>query len=611
MQVDERRSKTIAMSADESLEADRLGFDTGDWNFTVRTGMSYSNSRNGSGANSRTHSRSNSRMGSFSYGIDASSSNSTQGASHSRSNSRSFSCSQSHSGGGGGGGLEFSIAVRSSSAMKEGMFRSSSSDSDAGSADDILSDDGNGAPTPKSVHGRRTPTPAAVAEAVTTTAGAIAGTTGTGATTSFDYEGISFPTHYPPKQRAGKSPSGRIGSGSPTNSNSNNNGGSANLSSPRNGPPPRPKHLSIVESNGSTSASSGGSSSGGAAAALQGGALSSSSAEWSQQAEASRRQEERLANLQAEVQALVRENALLRSLSAPYLRTLDTLAKHERCSSVVASPDKNLTSAKSSSAANSSVRQEKSISDDIPDIPSFTAGVQRIIYPSRSSSAGPAAGKPALTAEELVGYATALTKRSLRGSSTAHASIVRPALNQLKNRVSSRIQHLTQACAGAAAGAGVGEGSIKLGSGTKRGGAAEQLKDVLGLLTVAFSALDAFDESNPVRRHQQQTAAAVTVAAAVNAAKVAATSDQLHSPSISLTAPTPRAVHGSASPEKMPPGASISLSGQEQGRMSDAVVMATEDSVVPGVGSLDLVTLLIAYLEDDLKQVPPSAGAKR
>ena len=90
-QVEERRSKAIAMSADESLEPAQLGFETGDWNFTVRTGMSYSNSRNGSGANSRTHSRSNSRLGSFSHAIEGSSSHSTQGASHSRSHSRSAS----------------------------------------------------------------------------------------------------------------------------------------------------------------------------------------------------------------------------------------------------------------------------------------------------------------------------------------------------------------------------------------------------------------------------------------------------------------------------------------------------------------------------------------
>lgn len=513
LQVEERRSKAIAMSADEALEPAQLGFDTGDWNFTVRTGMSLSNSRNGSGPNSRTHSRSHSashsRGNSFSHAVEGSSSSSTQGATHSRSNSRSQSRghSRSHSRSHSRGGLDISIPVRGTSAMIEGVFRSSSSDT-LGSADDILSDEEFGLPTPKSAHSSKLK---------------ITSPTGTTAPV-VDYEGISFPTNYPSKLR-GAAPSGGK---SPTNKKSLSPQ-NIHPSSPRTGAPPRPKSLSIADSNGASTTGF----------SLQSTNVASST-EWGQ-TDASRiaaKQEERLTNLQSEVQALVRENALLRAIAAPYIRTLDTLVEHERC---------NLT---------------PGLKVESLDVPSITAGVQRAIYPAHAGESG----KPVFTAEDVLNYATALTKRSLTHSSPAHTSILRPALNQLKHRVAAH-KHSTGAKISA------------------KHTPADQLNDVMGLLTVAFSALDAFDETNPVRKHQ------AAVAAAAHAASIPA----LSSPSISLTAPTPRAVHGSQSPEPVAARAAASAS-----------VQAPDNGGVKGVGSLDLVTLLIAYLEDDLRAVPAS-----
>ena len=62
------------MSNDESLEQSQLGFETGDWNFTSRTGVSDPNI-----SHSRNNSQSHSRMGSFCHhlGVDGNISSST------------------------------------------------------------------------------------------------------------------------------------------------------------------------------------------------------------------------------------------------------------------------------------------------------------------------------------------------------------------------------------------------------------------------------------------------------------------------------------------------------------------------------------------------------
>ena len=476
------------MSNDESLEQSQLGFETGDWNFTSRTGVSDPNI-----SHSRSNSQSHSRVGSFCHhlGVDGniSSSTSTVGG---KSRSRSQSRGQSKAFG--------DIPVRGpSSRLADGAFRCGSSDS-ADSGDDALSEEDSEEEIPQR--------PARVSLPMLST--------------SSDCEGIGFPSTHPSKGRSPVMPLGR--SGSPSGS-------------PRLGrAPPRPRSIALADSEAER------------AAALQ---------------------EERLANLQQEVQALGRENSLLRSIAGPYMRALEVLSRHHH----EAAQQEHLPGVHTVGDGNVALGKTRTIR-------SLSAAIQDAVYAETS-----------LSTDELIGHIDSLTKHHLVTGSPAYRNVLIPAVNQLYCRAVVEGKKPTPQAPSSR------PSSLRRAVSTPSQG--EQVEDVLRVLTVALAGLDAYESTHPLQRlvAEQKKHALVGLAVPVVTEE------------ISLTAPTPKAVHTSQ------PAASAHITGGGKlgGRPLPAVppvpsmLELAVVAPVPGVGSLDLLTLLTAYLEEDLRQ--PSDGA--
>lgn len=548
------------MSADDGLEQAQLGFDTNDWDFTMRTGVSLPNSRPNSAPGSRTHSRSNSRLGS----IDVSSSSSTAGGraagtagasasaavtpgqglsqnqalqrsfSRSTSLSRSNNHSRSMSSNKGQGGSDPAVQVRQSSSRSEDVFRTSSSDPED-SCDDLLSDDGPGTPRGQQRLSNRSNT-SPVGGAASAVNPAITTTSSSASAASTDYEGISFPTAYPSKLRS-PLPFGIKGaSGSP-------------VSSPRvaQGPPPRPKAGVSLDIENSRNV------------ALL---------------------EERLSNLQQEVAALNRENTLLRAVTAPYLRALDLLYQQQHLSEHC-SPASHVGA---------------TTAPPVAPTTSLSSAIQQAVY-----------AEDPRRAEELAVQVAALSRPATQGSA-AYRGVVLPVVNQLQCRVASA----QTASAGAGAGSAVSGGrppSLKGRSAAAQSASqrsAEQADEVLKVLTVALTGLDAFEATGPLHKllaqKQLQAAAGRAYSASPSVPEA-----------IDLTAPTPKAFHG---PGRAVPAVALGgASGGGGGSVpEDAALLALEQGVpapLPGLGSLDLLTLLTAYLEDDMRQQSADGASQR
>jgi len=483
--INERQAKAISQSADDSLEQAQVGFETNDWNFTMRTGVSVGESN----ANSRSHSRSNSRMGSFSLGMDASSSSSTQGgggalpttgAAHSRSLSRNNSKSRSAS--------DAAIVVKSKSTMASDVFRTMSSESE-GSADDILSDDERLSPAQRVPNGVGFTSP-----------------------TNSGPEGISFPSTFPSKMRP---PIMSLASSS------------SPLNSPRSaiGAPPRPKSITIQEGK-----------------------------DMHEMARAIAAQEERIANLQVELSALSKENNLLRSLTAPYLSALDLLLQQ-----------KNRANKILPNSGEGGALKAAAVGQDTFPV-SLSTAIQQAAYSSDEGEED-AAGA-------LVKQAEAVTAQVLSGMngglSTAFKGVVAPALTQLHCRVTAHTIHIPDA-------------STNTNNSSGTSSCKEQAVDVLKVLSVGLASLDTFDSSNPIQKFL----------AAEKGKSTAPAPPSTNTAGIDLTAPTPKATHTSPSTSSTRGNQSRSSTGGAEDRVS---------AQVPGLGSVDLITLLSAYLEDDLQR---------
>jgi hypothetical protein len=512
--VEERQTKAVAVSADDGLDPAHLGFDTNDWEFTMRTGVSLSNPA------SRSHSRSNSYISAS--GLEASSSSSTQGGKAApgqgqgpsqgqgqgqaqgqgvqRGVSRSASLSRGQARG------DPSLPVRQPSNRREDVFRTSSSDTE-NSADDGHSDEGS--PTRNGSRGPHGSTSSPAPQPATTT-------TSTVTAASTDYEGISFPTSYPNKARSPLVALGSKSSGSP-------------VASPRavQGAPPRPKSISLADGEGSRGT-----------AAL----------------------EERLANLQQEVRALSRENSLISNITAPYLRALELVYQQQQLAALAAA-------------------QPGAASTPAGPPPSLSSAIQQAVY-----------AEDGREAEELTSQVAALGKLSSQGRSAAYRGVVLPALNQLHCRVASALKPPAQSASSGRS------GGLRRHSQTPAQRSAEQAGDVLRVLAVAMVGLDAFEATNPLQKQlaQRQHAAANKTQRVVMSVPEA----------IDLSAPTPKATHGARA-------AVAAVAAAVGGGQEDPALQALEQGVVaplPGLGSLDLLTLLTAYLEEDMRQAGPGEG---
>jgi len=458
------------MSVDDSAgDLGQGGVDAGgggDWNFTARTGMSYSNSA----PNSRSHSRSNSHLGSFSQAPDgvASSLSGANSSSAPVSHAPSL-ASRSHSKTFG----DISIPVPASRTALEG-FHSSSSDVE-GSDDDLLSDT------------EVTP------DGVTPNSGR-AKSTFFGPGSGFDgenYEGISFPSTYPSKARnvpaltpvsVGTPP---VKMTSPGALGVKSAAVKSLLQSPDNslsprcvnsGAPPRPKSITI--SNDANPMS-----------------LRSASMEWgSAPGDLQRtmsKQEDRITNLQEELQALRAENSLLKTIAAPYLHSLEVLARHKEAAKQHAH--------KSKTHAHGHAHAAPTLGTALTAMDSFTsisASIQQIVYADDAD-----AEALQQKSDELVSFLTALTAQVPEDASQACKSIVRPVLNQLRHRVHAHAQ------------------SHRLVSESKRAlrlshtdELSETASSILSVLTVALAALDTTDPNNPLQKAQNEAKAAAAAA---------------------------------------------------------------------------------------------------
>lgn len=445
------------MSVDDSAgDLGQGGVDAGggDWNFTARTGMSYSNSA----PNSRSHSRSNSHLGSFSQAPDGVASSLSGASSAPISNAPSL-ASRSLSKTFG----DISIPVPASRTVLEG-FHSSSSDVE-NSDDDLLSD-----------------TEGITPDGVTPNSGRAKG--------SFfgdNYEGISFPSTYPSKARnvpavtpvnVGNPP---VKLSSPGTSGTKSAAVKSLLQSPENsqsprsvnsGAPPRPKSITI--SNDANPVS-----------------LRSASMEWGNGSGDLQRtlskQEDRIANLQEELQALRAENSLLKTIAAPYLHSLEVLARHNEAAK------QHTHKAKTHGHAAPTLGTALSAMDSFTSI---SASIQQIVC-------GDDADAEALQqkSDELVSFLTNLTAQVPEESSQCCKSIVRPVLNHLRHRVRAHAQsqHL----------ASESKRALRLSHTDEL---AETASSVLSVLTVALAALDTTDPNNPLQKAQTEAKAAAAAA---------------------------------------------------------------------------------------------------
>lgn len=315
--------------------------------------------------------------------------------------------------------------------------------------------------------------------------------------------------------------------------------------SPRNaGPPPRPKSLPLSDS--------------------------AAAADLNRVAEMTRAVallEERVSNLQQEVHALSKENSLLRAVTAPYLRAVDLLSQHHHHAAHLL-PDSKFAAGASTAAPTTPA-------------PSLSAAIQQAVY-----------AEDARSVEDVIKHVHSLTAQSVVSGSAAYKSVVMPAVNQLLCRAAaSAADHHHSG----------GNGSGRPGSARKPTSprhSTEEASDVLKVLQVALAGLDACDSANAIQKalHKKQVQAGTHTGAAHAAEDV------------SLTAPTPKATHGSK--------LNVAHGATAGHGPVDASLLALEHSVaplVPGLGSLDLLTLLTAYLEDDLRQPVPegAAGAAR
>jgi hypothetical protein len=186
--------------------------------------------------------------------------------------------------------------------------------------------------------------------------------------------------------------------------------------------------------------------------------------------------------------------------------------------------------------------------------------------------------------DEVINHVHSLTAQSVVSGSAAYKSVMMPAVNQLLCRVAASAAEKQSSGSGC-------PGNVRKPATSRH--TAEEAGDVLKVLLVALAGLDACDCANAIQKALQKK----QVQAGAHAGVTQRADD------VSLTAPTPKAAHGSRAAVA---GAATAGSGPV-----DASLAALEHSaapLVPGVGSLDLLTLLTAYLEDDLRQPVPDGA---
>eukprot|EP00598_Pedospumella_elongata_P013936 CAMPEP_0185012262 /NCGR_PEP_ID=MMETSP1098-20130426/98211_1 /TAXON_ID=89044 /ORGANISM="Spumella elongata, Strain CCAP 955/1" /LENGTH=699 /DNA_ID=CAMNT_0027541317 /DNA_START=430 /DNA_END=2529 /DNA_ORIENTATION=- len=361
-------------------------------------------------------------------------------------------------------------------------------------------------------------------------------------------EGISFPSTYPSKARHLPIPPGKHIS--PDTAGAKSAAARSLLESPGNslsprsslGAPPRPKSLTLAHDPNPLS-------------------LRSASMEWgSVPGELQRtvsKQEERICTLLEELQALRMENSLLKTISGPYLHALELLAKHREEAAALEQAQVHAHShaAPTSGTALASMDSFQSIS----------ASIQQIVYADDGDLEA-----QQRQSDQLLNLVSRLTATVPTKASPSAKSIMAPVLQHLRHRVHTNSTS-TQ------------NGSTSSSRRSSERERVESVNNILNVLTVALGALDTTDPSNPLRKAQQ---AARVIAAAEK--------EKQKQEEIDLTAATPKAVHHS-SPY------SDGSSAHSTPVMAYAESELEVSGGIEGVTSVDLLTLLTAYLEEDLQ----------